>query len=470
MRKGYLSPTYKQYYDPVHGYIPLTKLASHIIDTTEFKRLERLHQLGTCHYVFRGATHNRLEHSIGTYHLTNKLTQCIAERTDPTDLDRWLSKIPELQDYYRREDMKTGFFDPYVRELIKIAGLCHDLGHGPLSHVFDDVFLAHLPDTHPTKHHEARSCLILEKIILGSSFLSGVIHPMELEFIKNLINPPKGVSGFVYQIVSNNLNGIDVDKCDYLVRDCTNVGLKRNFDCQRLIEDIMVIDNTICYPRQALMAVVEMFILRYQMHKQIYTHKTVISIEFMLTEVMKLVDKHLRLTDAVRDIDYFCNLDEDFIRSVVKYHMLYSENPEPEFKVANELLERIDKRNLYRMVGRFIFERKMAVNKDELIDLAGLAEEMDRDNVLIYQAKIGYVSGNKTNPLDAVYYYDHKTIADSDDPPKKMLVDEHAYSKLLPNTYQEHILMVFYRNGNDRHFKMLEEMFPKWIEASRKID
>src|SRR3990167_9301645 len=122
----YLRPAYKQINDTVHGYIPLTRMATEIIDTEEFKRLENLFQLGTCVYVFRGATHTRFEHSIGTYYLADRLCHCILTRTPYMKLDEWLKDIPELREYYKRSGKSDHLFDEYVIELVKISALCHD--------------------------------------------------------------------------------------------------------------------------------------------------------------------------------------------------------------------------------------------------------------------------------------------------------------------------------------------------------
>ena len=62
-----------------------------------------------------------------------------------------------------------------------------------------------------------------------------------------MINPDKNSSGFIYQIVSNKLNGLDIDKFDYLARDTHFLNLKYGFDFSRFINDIYIIDNNICY-------------------------------------------------------------------------------------------------------------------------------------------------------------------------------------------------------------------------------
>lgn len=97
--------------DPIHTAIKLDKLSCRIVDTPQYQRLRHLKQLGTCSFVFPSAGHTRFEHSLGVAHL--------AERVCRT-----------LQGY----QPELGITDVDILS-VKIAGLCHDLGHGPFSHV-----------------------------------------------------------------------------------------------------------------------------------------------------------------------------------------------------------------------------------------------------------------------------------------------------------------------------------------------
>lgn len=115
--------------DPVHGYISLSTDVVKIMDTEQFQRLRDLKQLGTSYHVFPGASHNRFEHCVGTSHLAGKLA------------DRIYATQPDL-------DLR-----PRDCTLVKLAGLCHDLGHGPFSHAFEEFLHQHLPN-HPWKHEE----------------------------------------------------------------------------------------------------------------------------------------------------------------------------------------------------------------------------------------------------------------------------------------------------------------------------
>ena len=103
--------------DPIHTAIKLDKLSCRLMDTPQFQRLRHLKQLGTCSYVFPSAMHTRFEHSLGVAHLAERVVR----------------ELREHQDF-------LGITDVDILA-VKIAGLCHDLGHGPFSHVYDGVFI-----------------------------------------------------------------------------------------------------------------------------------------------------------------------------------------------------------------------------------------------------------------------------------------------------------------------------------------
>ena len=104
-------------FDIIHGFIEIDELALSIIDKPEFQRLKNIKQLGVVHHVFPSATHTRFEHSLGVYYLAGELLVNLKNNQPEINLSK-----REIQ-------------------LVKIAGLCHDLGHGPFSHLIDNYIL-----------------------------------------------------------------------------------------------------------------------------------------------------------------------------------------------------------------------------------------------------------------------------------------------------------------------------------------
>jgi hypothetical protein len=142
--------------DPIQGLMKIDGIFAEIVDTPQFQRLRDLKQLGSAYFIFPGASHNRFEHSLGVAHLSKI----------------WANK-------FRTDQPELGCSERQV-DLVGLAGLCHDLGHGPFSHVFDNEFI---PSVRPnaTWKHEQMSVKLLEHCIEKNSIdLGDFISPLVL--------------------------------------------------------------------------------------------------------------------------------------------------------------------------------------------------------------------------------------------------------------------------------------------------
>lgn len=456
-------PHYKVIYDTIHGYINLSNLQVMIIDSKPFQRLRKLKQLGSCSYIYHNAIHSRFEHSIGTSYLASKLIESIMITTEPVNIESYLANIPELQSYYNRKyDGKIHIIDDYVIELIKISALCHDLGHGPFSHVFDDFFLPTLNRTNPNDSHETRSGILLEQIIKDNETLRNMIADDEITFMKNLINPSSNHKGFIYQIVSNGLNSLDVDKFDYLERDLNMLGIISKFKSQRLVEHIRIIDNTICYPEQAIGDIIELFAERYNLHKTVYNHKGVISAQYMLTELFTYLDPIIGISESVNDMNKFCTMTDEFILTC--YNTLigpYCKLPDELFEnivKAKSIINRLDCHSLYSHVDTYTSGNKFNIKTSDF-------KNGDPEKIIIYTNKIGLVSGSKNNPLDNVYAYNTKDTHRKNKLEMKK-IDKSRYSLLIANNYQEYITMIFYKDKDEKTIQKLRDEFRELIKKT----
>lgn len=458
---------YKQIHDSIHGYINLSNIMVWVIDSRQFQRLRKLKQLGSCCYVFHNAVHTRHEHSIGTAYLAGRLLECIQRTTNPIDIAQYLSNIKELKPYYdKKYNGKIHVLDDYIVELIKIAALCHDLGHGPFSHVFDDFFLPYIKkDLDMNDHHEYRSCLLLEQIIKENKKLSKIVSENELQFMKNLINPEKEHQGFIYQIVSNTLNGLDVDKYDYIARDSYVTGLQSNFNCQRLVDSVRVINNDICYQEQAIGDIIELFNIRYKLHKTVYSHKAVISAQYMIVEIFKYLDKLIGLSESVKDMDKFITMTDEFI--MTSPHLLSSpsfnlpKNLSNSLQKAKNIISRMESHQLYSHVDTYISNHKIDVTKKQFKN--GVMSD-----ILIYRNIIGFVSGNKQNPLDNIYVFKTKDL-NKNEPLTRTKINVKAYSLMISSNHQEHLTMIFYKQKNPKIVKLINEEFRQLINGETEL-
>ncbi|KHN78805.1 Deoxynucleoside triphosphate triphosphohydrolase SAMHD1 [Toxocara canis] len=159
---------YREVMDLIHGTIPLPHPIDLIVDTPEFQRLRHIKQLGMTSSVYPNCDHSRFVHSLGVYHLARRFVRAIAERSSAVIV----TNADEL--------------------CVSIAGLCHDLGHGPFSHFFDGAFM---PTVDPASRwrHETGSILLLERIFEYSwvrKALLEYLHEEDFIFIRELIDPP----------------------------------------------------------------------------------------------------------------------------------------------------------------------------------------------------------------------------------------------------------------------------------------
>lgn len=157
--------------DPIHGHIELEKVDCQVMDTPQFQRLRELKQLGVAYYgikhshtVYPGATHNRFEHSIGVCHIAGM----------------WVNIL-------RRNQPDLGITDNDYK-CVRLAGLTHDLGHGPFSHLFDSQFIPVVRPGVEWSHEQASEAMLTflvddnphvdinpEEVIIFCFFLSSFI-------------------------------------------------------------------------------------------------------------------------------------------------------------------------------------------------------------------------------------------------------------------------------------------------------
>jgi HD superfamily phosphohydrolase len=241
--------------DPITGFIFIPKKYLHVIDTFEVQRLRRIKQLSGAPYVYPGASHTRFEHSIGTMATVQKLIDTLKN-----------GKGVEIE-------------DEYVDSAI-LAGLCHDVGHGPFSHNFEEILIKKTG-----KDHEDFSNWIIAESEIGDS-----INDLGLDK-KKVANLAVGrLSNDKYPFLDQMIAGcVDCDSMDYLVRDSYHCGTNVNgIDSQRLI---VLADVT---PELDLgfnikgAATLESFLLaRLNAFRTIYFHKTCRAVQIMIREAIK---------------------------------------------------------------------------------------------------------------------------------------------------------------------------------------
>ena len=245
--------------------------------------------------------------------------------------------------------------------------------------------------------------------------------------------------GFIYQIASNNLNGLDVDKYDYICRDTLHTSIKNGFDHSRMIESVLVIDNNIVYPEQSEQDIYNLFITRHLLHRRAYSHKGVVSAQYIITDIMKIIDKVIGISQSIKNMNSFVKMTDDYILQYMEFlldmrdknipSLILSDN---DYTTLTNLRNRLQTHNLYPHIGTVVTKSPISIN-----------EYFNNNTFIVFQHKVGYVSGNKTNPLDNIYVYKTKDLFMKGSNVKARKINKNDISHIIPDIYQEYITMIF---------------------------
>lgn len=246
----------KLYRDAVHDLIALDKNSAEdrlliaLIDTPEMQRLRRIRQLGLAHLAFQGAEHSRFTHSLGVMWIATRV----------------LERLGREQDIAPRLCVAT-----------RAAALLHDIGHGPMSHLFESFTGYH--------HEEWTNRIIASR----ESNVHRVLANYDSRLPGEVARIIKGESRprFLSQIISSQL---DADRFDYLLRDSIMTGVKYGiYDFERLLH-ILRLDKrgqNIVVAANGVQPVEKYLQSRYHMYSQVYLHKTVRAAEAMMKLLLR---------------------------------------------------------------------------------------------------------------------------------------------------------------------------------------
>ncbi|RXN07878.1 deoxynucleoside triphosphate triphosphohydrolase SAMHD1-like protein [Labeo rohita] len=251
---------------------------------------------------------------------------------------------------------------------------------------------------------------------------------------------------FLYEIVANKLNGIDVDKWDYLARDCHYLGIPNGFDHQRLLKSARVckVDgrNHICFRDKVADDVYGMFHTRYTLHRQALQHKIGYIIDIKIKEALVKADDKLipdrKISDAIDDILEYTKLTDHIFDQI-----LNQSDSNPRLEEARSILRDIVNRRLPKFVG------EARLNEDKL-------------NVL--DMGFGEV-GNE--PIDNVHFYS------KNEPNKAFKMEKYQVSSLKPKRCHEYLVRVYYNKTDGSYQKLqqkAEEIFHEWCKNNEFID
>lgn len=348
-------------YDIIYGIIEISTIAKKITEHPLFQRMKNIRQLGPLRFVFNYADHDRFSHSIGVAYLSRYVGNTLKAK-DPNITDRMIL-------------------------CLEIAGLCHDLGHGPFSHSFDNLI-----DNQGTKSkyakHEERSKKLTELIIKSIPSLG--ISDDEIHIIQHFINPeeikvefPEGLD----QIVSNNIHKFDVDKMDYLVRDAHMLRLNMVIDTKcnvlNMLQNTEIVDDPVTKKKcwmfhiKDSVTVYDLICRRFIHYNNFYLHPRVNSINCMLIDALSILNNLSPITecielDSIDNAEKFAKLTDDYIIE------LLLNIKDTKYAQAKKLIENIiNGEEIYDPYGDTTYPSS---NSDKMISHAELTQNICKDD------------------------------------------------------------------------------------------
>ncbi len=309
--------------DPVFGFINIPyEFLYDLMQHPWFQRLRRIRQLGMTHLVYPGALHTRFHHAIGALGLMQDAL-----------------KVLEGKGQVITSEEKMGAC---------AAIMLHDIGHGPFSHALEHSIIK-------DGHHERISLLFMER--LNREF-NGALE-MAIKIFKDEYH-----KRFLHQLVSGQL---DVDRLDYLKRDSFFTGVSEGvIGTERIIKMMNVVDDNLVVEAKGIYSIEKFILARRLMYWQVYLHKTVLSADRMLVNLLarakELLQKGEKLfgtpgllellnqTCTLRDLsssdkllETFASLDDDDVAAAIK---VWAKHPD---KVLGDMARALINRNLFRM-------------------------------------------------------------------------------------------------------------------------
>lgn len=281
--------------DPIHGYVNFKhEILQKLLETKEIQRLRHISQLGIASIVYPSGTHSRFSHVIGTYEISRR--------------------ICNENSYFKNR--------VYEKVLFMCAALLHDVGHGPISHGFEQSL--------ENFNHEEMGIKIINSKF---SQINKVLNDYNENLVSDICDLIAKKSKFlaVQALISSD---VDVDRMDYLLRDSYfTTNTLGQYDLWRIIYALKLDENGLYFNVHGINVLEDFLIGRIHMYSQVYIHKKALIIDKMITMYLqkkvnsKTLDPNSKLYkfNKLRDVRVFNRLTDHHI-----YELLINES-DPRF-------------------------------------------------------------------------------------------------------------------------------------------
>lgn len=302
--------------DPLHGFMGFSEDEIKLIDTEAFGRLRRIKQLSHAYVVYPSAVHTRFEHSLGAAHVAGRMCD-------------------ELH------------LEAEQKRLVRLAVLLHDVGHGPFSHLFEDVLGWINPGVGDI--HERVSRLIIQ----NDGEIGDILGDDGERVVELLDGRAAGGMPLLQQVVSS---GLDADKLDYLRRDSHHIGADYGlFDLERILYSLRATPGpgpSLAVDVKGRESLENYRIARYLMHAQVYEHHAHLAADRMFLQAVDaalyregVVDPDLLRMDRPQFLPFYGTLDDDSM-----YAMILKS---PRASLSADILGRVRRRKLLKRALQF---------------------------------------------------------------------------------------------------------------------
>jgi len=275
---------YHEFRDPIHTFIRVDSKERNVINSRPYQRMRHIHQLAMTHYIYPGATHTRFEHALGVMELAGRVYDIV------TNSDNQHKRIRE-QDFVPRTDHDRA----YWRRTVRMAALCHDLGHSAFSHGPEHLF----PKDEAGKPwtHERMSYALIMSAGMKPLWDDMKLAPADVAKLaigkKETIKFDENITFNTWEAIVSEIvvgDAFGVDRMDYLLRDSLHAGVAYGrFDHYRLIDTLRILPQSeeseepkLGVEHGGLHSAEQMLLARYFMFTQVYLHP-----------VRRAYDKHL---------------------------------------------------------------------------------------------------------------------------------------------------------------------------------
>ena len=323
--------------DPIHKFVSYTNEEKVVIDSPQFQRLRDIHQLAMTYLIYPGASHKRFEHSLGVMELATNIFDVVMDDDNLTKRSREVFQ-EQLQD------------KQYWRQTLRMAALCHDVGHLPFSHTGEKILEG-------INHEDLTRGLItgkmskfFKRIPVNAPDGSKTLDPKIISIIATddfekttEENPEELWKEILSSIITSDLFG--ADRMDYLLRDSCHIGVPYGLvDKDRLVRSLRILDIPLNegiplgIHEKDLPLVESLLMSRHWMYSQVYQHPT-----------RKIYDEHLQdfLKELMKEESFIVNKDkpEGYLQctdtDILRELFMIKKHPEHRLhNHANKLLER----------------------------------------------------------------------------------------------------------------------------------